>query len=643
MLADMPSTPPTSSVLSDTRDGGSKGHQQSLSTTAVERKLPIAFSKLSYEVGKKDNKKKILDEVDGVFQPGRMCALMGPSGCGKTTLIDVLSGRKNTGKISGTVYFGGVTCVHEQLKTLCGYVEQFDNLVQELTVEEMFMYTAELKLPKLNKVERTARVEECISALGLSTCRKTVIGGALIRGISGGQLKRTNIGLSLITRPPVIFLDEPTSGLDSFMAHEVCLIMAQLAQEGRTIVATIHSPTARSFALFDDLVMLRSGLMTYAGPSNSAAETYFTTTLGVPPLGVGESLPEWLVDLTCAAPSEGAEGGNDGADKAEAGEVPAETKRIADLYKASAAHAALLKLAEENGAKGGGKPLTVSTSLSRANPLSAVLILLKYRAGKDYKSPEFLGPRIGDKIIFGLVVMSMYWGEGSKTDPQSIQSICGVLFMVTALCGYGAAAVVPSLVLDRPLFYREINDGCYGELSYYAFKMLEEGFLCIWTSLLFILIVYWAVGFQGNFGVMVLIYYLTTMISISLAYAIATIAPNLDAASAMLPTYVTTAMFGGGLIMTISTMPPWWSWWHWTSFIRYAWAAQMNNHFDGTATGQMAFLIDKNGQQQNIMQFFSIDGFIGSTWVCIGMLCVPLAFFVTCGGCVIKRVRHVSR
>ena len=225
IMMDAPPTPPTPSVISDT---GSKGHQQSLSTTAIERKLPIAFSRLSYEVGKKDKKKKILDDVDGVFQPGRMCALMGPSGCGKTTLIDVLSGRKNTGKISGTVYFGGVTCVHEQLKTLCGYVEQFDNLVQELTVEEMFMYTAELKLPKLNKAERTARVEECISALGLATCRKTVIGGALIRGISGGQLKRTNIGLSLITRPPVIFLDEPTSGLDSFMAHEVCVCMSML-------------------------------------------------------------------------------------------------------------------------------------------------------------------------------------------------------------------------------------------------------------------------------------------------------------------------------------------------------------------------------------------------------------------------------
>ena len=60
-----------------------------------------------------------------------------------------VSGKKGEldGQVNPFIHFGGVTCVREQLKHLCGYVEQFDNLVQELTVEEMFMYTAELKLP----------------------------------------------------------------------------------------------------------------------------------------------------------------------------------------------------------------------------------------------------------------------------------------------------------------------------------------------------------------------------------------------------------------------------------------------------------------------------------------------------------------
>lgn len=47
-----------------------------------------------------------------------------------------------------------------------------------------------------------------------------LIGNQLDRGISGGQAKRTNIGIALITHPRVLFMDEPTTGLDSYTANE---------------------------------------------------------------------------------------------------------------------------------------------------------------------------------------------------------------------------------------------------------------------------------------------------------------------------------------------------------------------------------------------------------------------------------------
>lgn len=75
-----------------------------------------------------------------------MTALIGPSGSGKTTLVDVLAGRKTQGKITGTMSYGGYKPTKQFLRKFTGYVEQFDTLLESLTVYEMLLYTAELKV-----------------------------------------------------------------------------------------------------------------------------------------------------------------------------------------------------------------------------------------------------------------------------------------------------------------------------------------------------------------------------------------------------------------------------------------------------------------------------------------------------------------
>ena len=54
-----------------------------------------------------------------------------------------------------------------------------------------------------------------LNELGLTDCADTIVGGALIKGISGGQRKRTSVGVELVTKPALVFLDEPTSGKDN--------------------------------------------------------------------------------------------------------------------------------------------------------------------------------------------------------------------------------------------------------------------------------------------------------------------------------------------------------------------------------------------------------------------------------------------
>merc|ERR1711871_1615757 len=151
----------------------------------------------------------------------------------------------------------------------------------------------------------------------------------------------------------------------------------------------------------------------------------------------------------------------------------------------------------------GGLSVSIRKPTNSAGPFKDLRTLLAYRMTTHYKSGEFLGPRIGDKALFGLLILSLYWDIGAEEEAQSIQSTASLLYFIAALCGYGAAAFVPSLTLDRPLFYRELADGCYSPIVYYAAKFIEEGVLATFTSVLFGVIVFFGCNLQGSFLVFV--------------------------------------------------------------------------------------------------------------------------------------------
>jgi len=242
-------------------------------------------------------------------------------------------------------------------------------------------------------------------------------------------------------------------------------------------------------------------------------------------------------------------------------------------------------------------------------------VFFKYRIRNNFKDGEYLGPRLGDKVFIVLLIMSLYWGVGDKEGMASgVTNIAAVLFMWSTMPGFGAAAYVPAITLERGLYVRERNDGLYTPITYLLCKLLEEALLAVPVSLVGAAIVFYSLQLAGSFALFWLTYIFTLLCGIILAYAVASASPNMDVANAALPTYVVTLLFFGGFLIRFPDMPRGWRWYSAICFLRYSWGAQMVNQFEDNDT------IFADGK--TILQFYDLDG--ASKW---GQCCVLLAFF----------------
>lgn len=93
------------------------------------------------------------------------------------------------------------------------FVAQDDSLQVTATPREAIHFSAKLRLPRSTTESQLRKLtKRMIKELGLTSCADTIVGGALVKGISGGERKRTSVGVELVVKPALVFLDEPTSG-----------------------------------------------------------------------------------------------------------------------------------------------------------------------------------------------------------------------------------------------------------------------------------------------------------------------------------------------------------------------------------------------------------------------------------------------
>ena len=291
--------------VSDLRTNRRTRHNGIVTQKEAIQAATFVWDSLCYEVGKRGNSRKLLDDIEGWVEPGKLTALMGASGAGKTTLLNVLANRASIGVIRGEQVVDS-TFQNEAFARKVGYAQQEDMAVRTATVREAMIFSARLRQPpEHSDAEKLSHVDDIIEQLDLTAVADAVI-GVPGEGLNIEQRKRVTVGIELAARPELLlFLDEPTSGLDSNTAWSICCLLRKLADSGHAILCTIHQPSGTIFEGFDRLLFIDRGRSIYFGDigANSRTVLDYFTRHGATECAPDANPAEWLMEITAGIQS----------------------------------------------------------------------------------------------------------------------------------------------------------------------------------------------------------------------------------------------------------------------------------------------------------------------------------------------------
>jgi ABC-2 type transport system ATP-binding protein len=186
----------------------------------------------------------VVDGLDLAVREGEVVGLLGANGAGKTTTVECIQGlrRPDNGVLRVLGY--DPTTQAGELRPLIGSQLQDSALPDRLRVQEAV---------DLFATSRARHGRELIERFGLAERRRSAFGS-----LSGGERQRLFLVLALLNRPRLLFLDELTQGLDPAARRNVWAAVANLRDEGATILLVTHEMDEAE-ALCDRVVIMRDG------------------------------------------------------------------------------------------------------------------------------------------------------------------------------------------------------------------------------------------------------------------------------------------------------------------------------------------------------------------------------------------------
>ncbi|KAJ1984712.1 ATP-binding cassette transporter snq2 [Dimargaris verticillata] len=543
--------------------------------------------------------KTILHNVSGFVRPGEMLLVLGKPGAGCSTLLRVLGNqRKSYTNITGDISYGGVSPkeMHKHYRGEVVYNQEEDYHFATISVRDTISFALKSKTPsKRVLANRGGRNRQFTDALirmfGLRRCADTRVGNAMLRGVSGGEKKRTSIAEQMATSAAITMWDGSTKGLDASSALDYVKslrIVADLLH--RTTVVTLYQASENIYNVFDKVMVLAEGRCIYFGPAQEA-KPYFQSLGYVCP--DRQTTSDFLTGITSEHEARVAKGMED--------QVPRTTEEFEGRFRNSHAHGRLLQDIDQygqelqetepaqafrqniNGTKMGADKKTYrAKSPYQTTYWFQVIACLQRETKVLLGNPTTLIFRLGYNACMAVIVGSLFFKLPDSSDGAFTRG--GVLFFALLFNTLVAQSEIPKCFQNRPVIYKQKAYAFYHPSANYLAQMITDLPITFVQVVVFSAILYWMVTLQsgaGKFIIFMLILFMTTLCLTALFRLVGNATVDLDMAHMVSGLVLLAFIVTTGYLIPPKSMGGWVLWIFWINPIAYGLKALVSNEFKG--------------------------------------------------------------
>ncbi|GMF63859.1 unnamed protein product [Phytophthora fragariaefolia] len=590
--------------------------------------------------------KEILRGVTGVFRPGRITLVLGQPGSGKSSLMKVLANRFHMDKnimMSGDIEYNGKerSLMLDMLPRDVAYVNQIDEHYPRMTVQETFEFAHRccagkelepwvvdaLKNSTPEREEHALKVmtahhkftpDLMVKKLGLDNCKNTIVGNAMLRGVSGGERKRVTTGEMLVSKKRLQLLDEISTGLDSAATYDICKSLKSAARNYNvTVVISLLQPSPEVFELFDDVLLLHGGSIMFHGKREDALPYFEQMGFHCPPR---RDVADFLLDLGTDKQNAYVVGGPNS--------VPYNSAEFADRFRESSTFQKTLKRLDS--------PVKETLFLQDMNPfrltfLEEVVVLLQRELMLKSRDTAYLVGRAVMVIVMGLLYGSTFW----QMDESNSQLILGLLFSCSLFVSLSQSSQVPTFMEARSVFYKQRGANFFRSSSYVISVAISQIPMAALETVVFGAIVYWMGGYVAQvdrFIVFLVTLFLCQTWYTSYFFFLSSVSPNLTMAQPFMMVAVLFSMLFGGFLITKNDIPDYLIWIYWLDPLAWSIRALSVNEYLAPKFDVCVYNdIDYCTRYSETIGEYSLSVFnlpVESMWIWYGWIYLVAGFFV---------------